>query len=245
MVRILALVLSVVLGSLNPLVCFAEAAQAPQISSASQAFIEEGTPIRVKIEESLSTKTATEGQKLQFAVVEDILGKDGKTVVIKEGAPATGYLVNVDEKSTGKGGKLSIEITWVKAVDGSKVSLRCIKAHTGKNGAGVGAYILGYACLGLIGLGAVALFSKSKDSIMPAGTIITAFVDKDSTVALAPGTTDQTLNKPVAVTTVSGNIVSVSKPESQAASSPSSAQSKDVPSANKIEAEKPANSKTL
>jgi len=153
------------------------------LAQASQMTVEEGTCVRVKLEEALSTKTSTEGQKLQLVVAEDVFGKDGKTVVIKEGAPAVGYLKDVDDKSCGRGAKLSIEISSVRAIDDSRIQLRAVKAKTGHNGAGVGAYVVGGVLFGVLGLGVVALCGQSKHAQIPAGTIISAFVERDSVVA--------------------------------------------------------------
>ena len=60
-------------------------------------------------------------------MLEDVVAKDGKTVVVKEGTNAIGYLTNLDEKEGSKGGKLSIEVSSVKAIDGTRVALRGIK----------------------------------------------------------------------------------------------------------------------
>jgi hypothetical protein len=153
------------------------------LAEAKTFSMEEGTPIRLSLQEELSTKTSSAGQKLQLSVTEDILAKDEKTILVKKGAPATGYLTTVDESDGGKGGKLSVEITSVKAVDGSRIPLRCVKAKAGKGGAGVGSYIVGGVLLGFVGLGIVALCSKGKHASMPAGTVLTAFVERDSTIA--------------------------------------------------------------
>lgn len=141
--------------------------------------LEEGTPVQLKLVDALNTKESVAGQKVQFTVAAPVLASDGKTVMIKEGASGDGFLLNSDERETGHGGKLSIEIRSAKAVDGSKVPLRGMKTQTGKGGAGIGTYLISFACLGILGVGLAAVFGKSKNATIPAGTIITAFVDKD------------------------------------------------------------------
>jgi len=64
-----------------------------------------------------------------------------------------GILLNSEEKEGGRGGKLGIQVTSVKAVDGTKVSLRGVKNKSGKGGAGAGTYVVSFVCLGLIGVG--------------------------------------------------------------------------------------------
>ncbi len=148
-----------------------------------QAILEEGTPIRIKLEEEVSTKISTPGQKVQLVVIDDILAKDGKTILVKDGSPAIGYLNNIDEKDGGKGGKLTVEITSVKAVDGTKIPLRGLQTKSGRNGIGLGGCAIGLVLAGPIGLGVAALYGQGKHAKIPEGTIFTVFVDRDSTVA--------------------------------------------------------------
>ncbi len=185
------LILSMVF--LQPSCCLAQSAQ---------LALEEGTPVRLKLNETISTKTSTAGQKVALTVLEDVIDKDGKTVLLKEGSPAVAYLTNLDEKDGSKGGKLSIEISSVKAIDGSRIALRGTKVKSGHGGAGVGSYVVGGLLLGVIGLGVVALCGHSGSAKMASGTILTAFVDHDTTVALAaPG------DKQLADKAVSGSVV--------------------------------------
>jgi hypothetical protein len=161
----------------------------PSFSSAetAQPLLEEGTAIRLKLVEPVSSKTSSVGQKIQLSVAEDVTAKDGKTVVIKEFAPATAFLTNVDEKDGGKGGKLSVEVTTVKAVDGTKVTVRGIQTKSGQGGAGVASYVVGGVLLGVVGLGLVALAGgRGKNAQIPAGTIFTAYVNRDTTITIAP-----------------------------------------------------------
>ena len=215
--RPISLLVSVLLLLAFPTVCLAETAQ---------LMVEEGTPIKVKLEEALSTKTAAEGQKVQLTVVEDILGKDSKTVAIKEGTPVIGYLVSVDDKSITKGGKLIVEINSTKAVDGTKIPLHGVKTHKGKEGASAGAYVVGYALFGLLGLGVVALSNKSKESEMPAGTLLTALVDKDCTVSAVPTAiavqmqTHEVTNNTTAVTAAAAPVKAETNVSAQVVSQP-------------------------
>ena len=172
MYRYLSVSLMVCVYFASPANCLAQAVQ-----------LTEGTPVRLKLEQAVSTKDSSAGQKLQLTVVEDVIADDQSSVLIKQGASAVGYLVNVDDREGGKGGKIGIEINSTKAVDGSKVALRGIKTKSGSGGAGVGTYVVSAVLLGLIGIGLAAIFGKGRDAKIPAGTIITAFVDKDTSIA--------------------------------------------------------------
>jgi hypothetical protein len=63
MTRAINLVLSVLLVLTNPVVCFADAAP---------AIIEEGTPVKLKLVDAVSTDTACAGQQIAFSVLEDV-----------------------------------------------------------------------------------------------------------------------------------------------------------------------------
>jgi hypothetical protein len=203
--RYLSLLISLFLVLLRPGYCLAES---------TQLSIEEGTPVRLKLQEALSTKTSSAGQKVQLVVLEDVLAMDGKTTLVKEGAPAVAYLTNVDEKDGEKGGKLTLEITSVKAIDGTRVTLRGLRAKSGGNGAGVGSYVVGGLCLGLVGLGVVALAKRSKSAQMQAGTIVTAFVDREAMISLAPDvdTNKQIVIKPMDSAVHAGDSTATSVP---------------------------------
>ncbi|MBS1993255.1 MAG: hypothetical protein JSS83_22220 [Cyanobacteria bacterium SZAS LIN-3] len=165
--------------------------------------IDEGTVVRLKLGEAISSKHSAAGQKIFLTVLEDVLARDGKTVCIKEGVSAIGYLTNVDEKDGAKGGKLCLEISSVKAVDDTRVPLRGMKTKSGKNGAGVGSYVLGGVLFGLVGLGVVALFSGGSHVKIPAGTVVSAFTDRDVTVSVAPASEAQPMS---ATTDVSSKV---------------------------------------
>ena len=236
MTRILSLLLSIVLTSFNTAVCLAE--------TIAPTTIEEGTTVRLKLGEAISTKLSAAGQKLDLAVLEDVLDKDGKTVVIKEGTKAIGYLTNLDEKDGSKGGKLIIDITSVTAVDGTKIPLRGSQAKSGHGGAGVGSYVVGGLLLGVVGLGVVALCGHSGNAKMPAGTILNAYVERDSAIAIAPETKIELVNKSVSGIPLTSDAKSTDKPVKQNTDSTDIVPSKDSPPATP-EAQKSADAKTL
>jgi hypothetical protein len=187
-------------------------------ATGEQTNLEEGTPVRLKLLQAISSKTSSAGEKITLAVIEDVTAKDGKSVLIKESAPATAFLTNVDEKEASKGGKLSLEITSVKAVDGSKVLVRGVKTKSGHGGAGVATYVIGGVLLGVVGLGLVALVGgRGKNVQIPAGSIFTAYVDRDTSISPAQAA-DGSIAKPGA-TTVSLQENSVSGDENRSGKS--------------------------
>jgi len=105
----------------------------------AQVMIPDGTRVRVRLEENLSSATADLGQTVDFKVVEEV--RVGDAIVITSGAPATGQVVDVQERRRmGRAGKLDFSIERVQMVDGNWLNVRYTpnKNHGKGNGAAVG-----------------------------------------------------------------------------------------------------------
>jgi len=152
-------------------------AQTPQVK------LEEGTEVRLKLMQAISSGTAQTGQTISFQVLDEVK-VDGE-VVIAEGAPAWGTITEAEgKKSLGRGGKLSIQIDYVKAVDGSKVPLRASSVNQGKGrGATVGAATAATAVV-FWPAAPFLLMMKGKNVEIPRGHHIPAFVDGDRMIAV-------------------------------------------------------------
>src|SRR5581483_2586853 len=91
--------------------------------SAPKVKLEEGTQVRLKLMEPLTSATAKAGQVVSFEVLDEV--KVGEALVIAEGATAWGTIVEAEgKKFMGRAGKLALQIDYVKAVDGTKIPLR-------------------------------------------------------------------------------------------------------------------------
>src|SRR4051794_41894863 len=89
----------------------------------SQVMISDGTKVRVRLEQNLSSETAELGQTVDFAVTQEV--RIGDAVVIANGARATGSIVQVEGKrSFGRAGKLDFSIDRVQLVDGQWLNVR-------------------------------------------------------------------------------------------------------------------------
>jgi hypothetical protein len=92
-------------------------------ASYAQVTIPDGTRIRLRLDQTISSATAEEGQTVELSVTEPVK-VDGQ-VVIKEGARATGTVVVAQEKRRmGRAGKLDFSVDRVRAEDGEWVPLR-------------------------------------------------------------------------------------------------------------------------
>ena len=147
-------------------------------ASLAQVTLPEGTKVRVRLEQQLSSATAEEGQPVQLAVTEDI--KVGDTPVIAQGATCVGTITQaVPKRRMGRTGKLDFSIERCNAVDGAPVPLRysAIKKEGGSHGARTGALTAGAAIV-FWPAAPVFLLMKGKDVTVNKGIIIDVFTDQ-------------------------------------------------------------------
>ena len=136
--------------------------------SAAPIVLDDGTPIRLRTTQSISSADAHMDDRVDFEVVDDV--KVGDLVIIKHGTPAIGTVTEAQSKGRmGKGGKLNVNIDFTKAVNGKKVALRGVKenkggGHTGAmTGAMVGTAIVFWPAAPFF------LFMHGKDVTVPKG----------------------------------------------------------------------------
>lgn len=179
--RIRACALALMLALLAPtLTASAAVAAAPRQDGAAAAAgditLPDGTELTVVTTEELSSKTAVEGDPINFKVDEDVK-INGKTVIAK-GALVKGEVSNSKKSGRmGKGGQLSIRILSTESVDGQKVKLRASKGKEGddKTGTTVALVVL---------FGPLGFLKKGKDAKIKAGTRIKAYTDEEKKVAV-------------------------------------------------------------
>ena len=166
--------------------CLASALSAQQAAPAPQASIAppppgsllDGTPVKLRLAQTISSADAKTGQEVPFEVVEEVRLND--IVVLAKGATAIATVTNAEpKKRMGRGGKLDMSISYARLVDGEKLALRAVKE--GKGGSHTGAMTGAMVATSLIVWPAAPffLFMKGKDISIPAGTEITSFIDGD------------------------------------------------------------------
>lgn len=146
--------------------------------------LQDGTGIKLRTTQTVSSADAKVDDRIDFEVLEEISVCD--TVVIAKGATAWGTVVEAQAKRRmGRGGKLNVTIEGVRLVNGDKVALRAVRETSGK-GSG-GAMTAGIVATSLIVWPAAPffLFMKGKDITIPKGTEITAYVRGDSNLDAA------------------------------------------------------------
>ncbi len=144
----------------------------------------DGTPIQLRLAETISSADAHVGQQVPFEVTEDIVIQ-GVTVIAKGGQALATVTTAESKKRMGRGGKLDVNIDSVRLVDGSKVQLTASKDT--KGGGHVGAMTGAIVATGIVFFPAAPLFlfMHGKDITIPKGTPITAFVQGDTRLDMA------------------------------------------------------------
>jgi hypothetical protein len=144
---------------------------------AKQVVIPDGIELSVVTTETISSKTATEGDPLTFKVDED-LKVDG-VVVIEKGAIVKGIISDAKKNGHfGKGGKLSVRIESTTTVDKQPIKLRASKGREGddKTGTTVALVVL---------FGPLGFLKHGKNAEIKEGTKIKVFTDESKTVRIA------------------------------------------------------------
>lgn len=168
----------------------------------------DGTPIRLRIARTVSSKDAKSGESVDFEVLDQF--KVGETVVVSKDAVAIGTVTRAKPSSRmGRGGKLDITIDYLRLSSGEKVPLRSVKENKGRNytgtmtGAMVAAGILFFPAAPLF------LFIKGKNITVPKGTEVTAYVNGDTPLAPAKFGVSQSQSVPVSADAATVTIKSV------------------------------------
>ena len=96
---------------------------------ATQVIVPQGTPVRLKLHDVLTTENVVKGDQVRFDVAEDVVV--ATHVVIEKGAPAVGTVVAVRGagKRNAKDASVTFQFKSVRSVDSQDISLR---AHQDK-----------------------------------------------------------------------------------------------------------------
>ncbi|MBI3684284.1 MAG: hypothetical protein HY235_28250 [Acidobacteria bacterium] len=154
-----------------------EAAKAsPSAIAKPQMVLHDGTPVRLRLARNLSSADAKVGESVDFEVLEDI--KIDNALVIGRGSSAIATVTEAQAKRRmGRGGKLDVNIDYVRLSTGEKVALRAVKETKGggHQGAMTGAIVA--TAIVFFPAAPLFLFIHGKDVVIPKGTEITAYVN--------------------------------------------------------------------
>ncbi|MEP7354912.1 MAG: PEGA domain-containing protein [Acidobacteriota bacterium] len=148
----------------------------------AQTVVPEGTPIKLRLSEPLSSGHNTVGQGVSLTVSEDVMV--GDKVVIEAGARATGTITLAEKKGMmGHAGKLDFAPEKIQLSDGRMVAVRTTaQAFQGK-GRGMKSGIIAIGIAAAFWPAApLALMMKGKDVEIPSGLTFTSFTDSKFTL---------------------------------------------------------------
>ena len=133
--------------------------------------LREGTDVKLKFADDLSSKTAADGDPVTLILDEDV--KVGDVVVAKAGCKAVGEITNAKKAGMmGKAGELNLRLEHLTVGD-TRVRLRGSK---GKEGEGK----VGTAVALTVLFGPIGLIKHGKNVEVKAGTPLSAYVDEDA-----------------------------------------------------------------
>ncbi len=138
----------------------------------------------MRINRTISSGDAHVGDTVDFEVLEDI--SVNGTLVIPKGGLAFATVTEAQAKRRmARGGKLDINIDYVKLISSEKAALRAVKDM--KGGGHTGAMVGGMVATSLVFFPAAPffLFMHGKDISIPKGTEVTAYVNGDMKLDLA------------------------------------------------------------
>jgi len=155
---------------------------APPPSAAAPAtsqeplVIQDATPVKLRLTRNVSSADAKVGEMVDFEVLEDL--KVGDTLVIARGGTAIATVTQAQPKRRmARGGKLDVNIDYVRLVNGEKAALRAVRET--KGGGHTGAMTGAIVATSIVFFPAAPffLFMHGKDVTIPKGTEITAYTN--------------------------------------------------------------------
>jgi len=187
-----------------------------------QSVLPEGTPIRMRINRTVSSADAQVGDNVDFETLDDV--NLGDMVVIPKGSMAMATITEaVPKRRMARGGKLGMNINYVRLPSGGRLALRGVQQ--GKGGGHTGAMTGAIVATSIVFFPAAPffLFMHGKDMVIPKGHEVTVYTNTDYDVGIVqappppvaapavptnsvapppvPATTDTTPSPPGPVTT--------------------------------------------
>jgi hypothetical protein len=200
----------------NPLIAFLFVATAAysQTGAPSEGMrLQDGTPVRLRLQRTVSSAEAQLNDQIDFEVLDEV--KVNGVTVVPKGSIAWGTVTKAQSKRRmARGGKLDINIDAVRMANGEKAALRAVKVGSG--GGHTGAMTGAMVATTLIPFAWPAapffLFMHGKDITIPKGTEITAFINGDVDIKTPAATGDAARSAPQPPQPVTAAAPAVSAP---------------------------------
>ncbi|HLW86525.1 MAG TPA: PEGA domain-containing protein [Candidatus Sulfotelmatobacter sp.] len=146
--------------------------------------LEDETPVRLRLNRTISSADEHVGDTVDFEVLDD-LTVNGVLVIPKGGMAFATVTEAQAKRRMARGGKLDINVDYVKLVSGERAALRAVRDV--KGGGHTGGMVGGMVATSLVFFPAAPffLFMHGKDISIPKGTEITAYVNGDMKLDIA------------------------------------------------------------
>ncbi|MCU1312347.1 MAG: hypothetical protein JWM54_104 [Acidobacteriaceae bacterium] len=144
----------------------------------------DGTQVKLRLAENLSSESNKTGDQVSFEVIDEV-DVEGVPIILK-GSQALATITNAESKKRmGRGGKLDVNIDSVRLLDGEKAQLRAVKDT--KGGGHVGAMTGAIVATSIVFFPAAPLFlfMHGKSVEIPKGTEVIAFTQGDMHLDMA------------------------------------------------------------
>jgi hypothetical protein len=177
-------------------------AKTSTVTSTKGFVLEDGTPVRLRINRTVSSADSHVGDTIDFEVLEDVV-VNGTLVAPKSGLAFATVTEAQAKRRMARGGKLDINIDYLKLLSGDKAALRAVKDV--KGGGHTGGMVGGMVATSLVFFPAAPffLFMHGKDISIPKGTEVTAYVNGDLKLDIAKFQPNAPAPQTVATTPVS------------------------------------------
>lgn len=169
-------------------------------AAAAQVVVQDGTKLRLRLDQTLSSATAEEGQTVELSVT-DAVSVDG-VAVVPEGARATGTVVLAQEKRRmGRAGKLDFSVDRVRGANGQWLPVRytLTKKEGNSKAVSTGVITAGVAVV-FWPAAPFVLLRHGKDTTINKGVVFDVFVDGNHTLGTAPAAVSTPVSTVVPVT---------------------------------------------
>jgi hypothetical protein len=145
----------------------------PTSAPTDKLVLKDGSDVKLKFAESVSSKTANEGDTVNLLLDEDL--KVGSVVVAKAGSKAVGTVTNAKKAGMmGKAGELNMRLEYLKVGD-ERVKIRGSKGKEGEGKEGTAVVLT-------VLFGPLGLIKHGKNVDVKEGTPLTAFLDQDYSI---------------------------------------------------------------
>jgi len=142
---------------------------ADNASSSHTVKLKEGTEVKLKVRDRVSSKTAAKGELVNLVLEQDL--KVGAVTVAKSGSVAVGTITDADQAGiAGRPGDLGLKLAYLKTGD-STVRLRGAQGKQGKEREGTAVALT-------VLFGPVGLIKHGRNAELKQGTSLVAYVDQ-------------------------------------------------------------------